>query len=182
MKRQSIDDLGNIIQIDRDFRSMVLHNFQFTLHACLKGNKLDFHRSMGPGEAPAFYEQFMQRLRNNYSPEKVKVVDRKGIWDLSKNFEFLEDCIKVQRIFFWNVESSKRKFIIVVPKFIQGFNLSSEFRKNQKGACSLNTCLYRSKKLHFKDGKFGAMMSVQLENDGPVTISLDSHNKDGNGS
>ncbi|KAI6217759.1 D-aminoacyl-tRNA deacylase [Aphelenchoides fujianensis] len=28
---------------------------QFTLHSVLKGNKLDFHRSMGPQDAPAFY-------------------------------------------------------------------------------------------------------------------------------
>ncbi|KAL3106549.1 hypothetical protein niasHT_016770 [Heterodera trifolii] len=73
---------------------------QFTLHACIKGNKLDFHRSMGPEKAPLIYEQFLQRLRNNYEPERVK------------------------------------------------------------------------------DGKFGAMMSVQIENDGPVTINLDSKRRD----
>ena len=29
----------------------------------------------------------------------------------------------------------------------------------------------------FLDGKFGAYMSVDITNDGPVTISLDSQNK-----
>lgn len=29
-----------------------------------------------------------------------------------------------------------------------------------------------------QDGKFGAMMQVSIENDGPVTITLDSRQKD----
>ncbi|KAI6230800.1 D-aminoacyl-tRNA deacylase [Aphelenchoides fujianensis] len=43
---------------------------QFTLHSVLKGNKLDFHRSMGPQEAPAFYAKFLEQLKAAYQPGK----------------------------------------------------------------------------------------------------------------
>lgn len=46
--------------------------FQFTLHTVLKGNKPDFHRSMGPDQAPSFYAKFMENLRAAYVPEKIK--------------------------------------------------------------------------------------------------------------
>ncbi|VDD90171.1 unnamed protein product [Enterobius vermicularis] len=72
---------------------------QFTLYGIPKGNKLDFHKSMGPSEAPRFYQGFIDALRKAYNPAKVK------------------------------------------------------------------------------DGKFGAYMNVQIENDGPVTITLDSANR-----
>ncbi|KAI6171233.1 D-aminoacyl-tRNA deacylase [Aphelenchoides bicaudatus] len=84
--------------VDRQFEILCVS--QFTLHSVLKGNKLDFHRSMGPTDAPAFYEKFLQKLRSSYVADKVK------------------------------------------------------------------------------DGQFGAYMQVQIENDGPVTINLDSRNKE----
>lgn len=37
---------------------------------------------------------------------------------------------------------------------------------------------FRTSNLHVQSGKFGAMMQVQLINDGPVTIWLDSKNRD----
>nr|CAD2191713.1 unnamed protein product [Meloidogyne enterolobii] len=78
----------------------VLSVSQFTLHALIKGNKLDFHRSMNPEDAPQFYLKYLEKLKSKYVPEKIK------------------------------------------------------------------------------DGKFGAFMSVHIENDGPVTISLDSKERE----
>uniref|UniRef100_A0A915P3X4 D-aminoacyl-tRNA deacylase n=1 Tax=Meloidogyne floridensis TaxID=298350 RepID=A0A915P3X4_9BILA len=78
----------------------VLSVSQFTLHALIKGNKLDFHRSMNPEDAPQFYLKYLEKLKSKYIPEKIK------------------------------------------------------------------------------DGKFGAFMSVHIENDGPVTISLDSKERE----
>ncbi|CAD5219916.1 unnamed protein product [Bursaphelenchus okinawaensis] len=83
----------------KDLDLEILCISQFTLHALLKGNKLDFHRSMHTTEAPGFYEKFLNQLKSGYKADKVK------------------------------------------------------------------------------DGKFGAHMSVCIENDGPVTINLDSKEK-----
>uniref|UniRef100_F1LF78 D-aminoacyl-tRNA deacylase n=1 Tax=Ascaris suum TaxID=6253 RepID=F1LF78_ASCSU len=84
----------------KDLNLEILCVSQFTLFGCLKGNKLDFHRSMGPEESPEFYERFIQRLKEAYVADRIK------------------------------------------------------------------------------DGKFGAYMNVQIENDGPVTVLLDSKDKD----
>jgi D-aminoacyl-tRNA deacylase len=73
---------------------------QFTLHAVLKGNKLDFHHSMAADQSQQFYEQFIEKLRKAYRPDLIK------------------------------------------------------------------------------DGQFGAYMNVSINNDGPVTITLDSRSKD----
>jgi D-tyrosyl-tRNA(Tyr) deacylase len=82
-------------------RNYFLSSHQFTLHACIKGNKLDFHRSMGPEDAPKFYAKYMDKLKKEYQqPERIK------------------------------------------------------------------------------DGLFGAMMTVQITNEGPVTIKLDSKKRD----
>jgi len=70
--------------------------YQFTLHAKLKGNKLDFHNSMAADLSEAFYTDFLQKLKSAYKPELIQ------------------------------------------------------------------------------DGKFGALMQVNICNDGPVTIELDS--------
>ncbi|XP_076360451.1 D-aminoacyl-tRNA deacylase [Tachypleus tridentatus] len=70
---------------------------QFTLYSILKGNKLDFHQSMAPEQSQVFYEEFLQKLKEAYVPEKVK------------------------------------------------------------------------------DGVFGAYMQVDIQNDGPVTVQLDSN-------
>ncbi|KAL3873545.1 hypothetical protein ACJMK2_036645 [Sinanodonta woodiana] len=69
---------------------------QFTLNMILKGNKPDFHDAMGPEVSEQFYENFLQQMREAYTPEKIK------------------------------------------------------------------------------DGKFGAMMQVHIQNDGPVTIPLET--------
>ena len=57
----------------KDLGLEVLSVSQFTLHARIKGNKLDFHHSMGADEAPNFYAKFMEKLRADYVPERVKV-------------------------------------------------------------------------------------------------------------
>lgn len=69
---------------------------QFTLFVEMKGNKPDFHNSMGPDLSQLFYGNFLEIMKQNYSEEKIK------------------------------------------------------------------------------DGVFGAMMLVHIENDGPVTIPLES--------
>ncbi|VDK68697.1 unnamed protein product [Onchocerca ochengi] len=84
----------------KDLGLEILCVSQFTLYSFLKGNKLDFHRSMTPTESQQFYQNFMSELRKAYAPERIK------------------------------------------------------------------------------DGRFGAMMNVQIENDGPVTLILDSKNKE----
>jgi hypothetical protein len=74
--------------------------FKFTLPALIKGNKLDFHRSMNPENAPQFYKKYFEKLQSKYISEKIK------------------------------------------------------------------------------DGKFGSLMSIKIENDGPVTINLDSKDRE----
>lgn len=48
--------------------------FQFTLYSLLKGNKLDFHRSMAPAESQQLYQNFITELKKAYVPERIKVV------------------------------------------------------------------------------------------------------------
>ena len=74
---------------------------QFTLYGRLKGNKCDFSQAMGPQQAREFYENFVQRLQQQFDGQKIK------------------------------------------------------------------------------DGVFGAMMQVELVNDGPVTFILDSKQRNG---
>ncbi|CAI4223336.1 unnamed protein product [Auanema sp. JU1783] len=83
----------------KDLNLEVLCVSQFTLYGILKGNKLDFHNSMGPKEACEFYGKFISQLRSQYNTDLVK------------------------------------------------------------------------------DGVFAAMMEVQISNDGPVTVVIDSKDK-----
>lgn len=80
----------------KDKQYEILLVSQFTLYCTLKGNKPDFHLSMGPDKSEAFYSEFVEQLRKAYVPELVK------------------------------------------------------------------------------DGKFGAFMQIHIQNDGPVTINLES--------
>ncbi|CAI9741146.1 D-aminoacyl-tRNA deacylase-like [Octopus vulgaris] len=79
----------------KDRQLEVLCVSQFTLMCSLKGNKPDYHDSMGPDLSQQFYNNFLAKLREAYDADKVK------------------------------------------------------------------------------DGRFGAYMSVNIENDGPVTIPLE---------
>ncbi|CAF4842330.1 unnamed protein product [Pieris macdunnoughi] len=45
---------------------------QFTLYNTWKGNKPDFHLAMPGDRSKEFYEQFLELLRNQYKPDKVK--------------------------------------------------------------------------------------------------------------
>ena len=45
---------------------------QFTLYCQLKGNKPDYRRAMGGEEAQQLYQQLVDRLRSEYSQDKVK--------------------------------------------------------------------------------------------------------------
>ncbi|XP_072030334.1 uncharacterized protein [Amphiura filiformis] len=80
----------------KDKQLEILCVSQFTLYTIMKGNKPDFHSAMGGEESEQFYNEFLDILRKDYDPAKIK------------------------------------------------------------------------------DGKFGAYMQVHIQNDGPVTIQLDS--------
>ncbi|XP_037088061.1 D-aminoacyl-tRNA deacylase-like [Pollicipes pollicipes] len=56
----------------RDSGLEVLCVSQFTLYGKLQGNKPDFRRAMGGVEARQLYQRFVDRLRDEYSSEKVK--------------------------------------------------------------------------------------------------------------
>lgn len=45
---------------------------QFTLFVEMKGNKPDFHNAMGPEQSQQFYEAFLKKMKDSYSPEKIK--------------------------------------------------------------------------------------------------------------
>ncbi|VDK85624.1 unnamed protein product [Litomosoides sigmodontis] len=85
---------------DKSVKDLGFEILCFTLYSLLKGNKLDFHRSMAPTESQQFYQTFITELKKAYVPERIK------------------------------------------------------------------------------NGRFGAMMNVQIENDGPVTVILDSKIKE----
>nr|XP_054751490.1 D-aminoacyl-tRNA deacylase-like [Lytechinus pictus] len=80
----------------RDKQLEILCVSQFTLYSILKGNKPDFHQAMPGDQSQIYYNEFLDMLREDYHPDKIK------------------------------------------------------------------------------DGQFGAHMQVHIQNDGPVTIQLDS--------
>ena len=57
----------NLVQ--NDFGVLVVS--QFTLYGVLKGNKPDFHKSLGNEPARALYESFLQEMRDVYQPDRV---------------------------------------------------------------------------------------------------------------
>ncbi|XP_045504111.1 D-aminoacyl-tRNA deacylase [Colias croceus] len=56
--------------VDEDLELLCVS--QFTLYNTWKGNKPDFHLAMPGDKSKEFYEQFIQMLRNQYKPDKVK--------------------------------------------------------------------------------------------------------------
>ncbi|CAG4960053.1 unnamed protein product [Colias eurytheme] len=56
--------------VDEDLELLCVS--QFTLYNTWKGNKPDFHLAMPGDKSKEFYEQFIQMLRTQYKPEKVK--------------------------------------------------------------------------------------------------------------
>ncbi|CAH1791967.1 unnamed protein product [Owenia fusiformis] len=55
-----------------DKKYEVLCVSQFTLECIMKGNKPDFHAAMGGEESQTFYNNFLEKLKSMYSPEKIK--------------------------------------------------------------------------------------------------------------
>lgn len=45
---------------------------QFTLCHTFKGTKPDFHLSMGGEQSKPFFEEFVERLKKEYSPDKIQ--------------------------------------------------------------------------------------------------------------
>eukprot|EP00958_Prasinococcus_capsulatus_P001277 scaffold111_cov404-Prasinococcus_capsulatus_cf.AAC.24 len=50
----------------------VLFVSQFTLYGILKGNKPDWHNAMPPQEAKAFYNSFLDKVRQAYEPDRIR--------------------------------------------------------------------------------------------------------------
>jgi len=55
-----------------DMSYEILSISQFTLCYKLKGNKLDFHMAMPGSLALQDYQYFLETLRSNYNPSKIK--------------------------------------------------------------------------------------------------------------
>merc|ERR1711976_602397 len=45
---------------------------QFTLYSIMKGNKPDFHLSMGGEQSEAFNREFLQQMTKTYQTDKIK--------------------------------------------------------------------------------------------------------------
>ena len=60
----------NLSAKQKDYELLLVS--QFTLMHMFKGNKLDFHRAMGPQDAKEFYAAFVKRVSDAHKPEKVK--------------------------------------------------------------------------------------------------------------
>merc|ERR1711964_306354 len=86
--------MGSANVVKKEYEILFVSNF--TLYNRIKKNQVQFRGAMAPAEAKTFYKSFLDMVRMQYDPEKVK------------------------------------------------------------------------------DGEFGAYMSVSIENDGPVTIDLQS--------
>ena len=56
----------------KDIDGEVLLVSQFTLCHVLKGNKPDFHNAMGPEPAAQMFDAFVELMRAQYKPDKVK--------------------------------------------------------------------------------------------------------------
>lgn len=104
---------------------------QFTLYGqVIKGSKPDFHLSMKSETSRAMYQDFLERLKKAYHPDRIKgsVHSESSNGAIESHF--------VQR-------SNQQPFLTSLLPVIQ-------------------------------DGEFGAMMIVNIANDGPVTLELDS--------
>lgn len=57
-----------------DNRLEILSISQFTLHATIKGNSLDYHKAMKSTEAKDAYHSFLARLRELYQPHQPHLI------------------------------------------------------------------------------------------------------------
>jgi len=56
----------------KDCNLEVLCVSQFTLQCVLKGNKPDFHEAMAGEQSKIMYDKFLDDMKKNYDPEKIK--------------------------------------------------------------------------------------------------------------
>ena len=56
----------------KDLDLEILCVSQFTLYHIIKGNKLDFHMSMGGDASKTFYDKFLGRMKADYQAERIK--------------------------------------------------------------------------------------------------------------
>lgn len=56
--------------LDNEYEILIVS--QFTLYAVLNGNKPDFHKAMNAEEANNLYSYFLEFLKKEYNPDKVK--------------------------------------------------------------------------------------------------------------
>eukprot|EP00899_Mesostigma_viride_P018711 jgi/Mesvir1/26841/Mv20594-RA.1 len=117
---------------------------------------------VGEGDGPADAEYICRKILNmRLFPGESKA------WDLSvvqKNFEVL--CVS-QFTLFGFLQGNKPDFHYAMPP-----QLAQPFYEN---FLQMVRKAYRPEAV--KDGVFGAMMQVNLVNDGPVTFNLDSKQK-----
>ena len=53
----------------------ILVYLQFTLCYILKGNKPDFHQAMSADQSKVLYESFLDQMKADYSPDKIKGIE-----------------------------------------------------------------------------------------------------------
>ncbi|TIA90142.1 hypothetical protein E3P99_01675 [Wallemia hederae] len=68
LKVRLFENGSNIV--DNGFEMLSIS--QFTLHATLKGNALDYHKAMKSAEAKRVYDSFLELLRDKYNAEKIR--------------------------------------------------------------------------------------------------------------
>ncbi|CEF62208.1 D-tyrosyl-tRNA(Tyr) deacylase 1 [Strongyloides ratti] len=56
----------------KDMEFDILCVSQFTLHAVVKGNKLDFHNAMATTDAQTMYSNILEDLKKEYNASKIK--------------------------------------------------------------------------------------------------------------
>ena len=101
---------------------------QFTLHAVMKGNKPDFHRSMPPGAASKLFETFCSLVKNQHPTEAVET----GVFGAKMQVDLINDG-PVTLVFDTDTVNIKRK----LPRP----NLSNSKGKDRKVSPSSGTCV-----------------------------------------
>lgn len=124
----------------------------------LKGNKLDFGHAMPPIKASA-------SLRGQHSCS-ISAYD--GIMSKVNQWIFQNRCLYSLLI------STLGRCLICFPELWT----APPVQAREQYAQLVHRCEQQIGSDKVKDGMFGAMMEVKLINDGPVTITLDSHARD----
>ncbi|EDL28475.1 histidyl tRNA synthetase 2, isoform CRA_b, partial [Mus musculus] len=159
--------------MDKEYE--VLCVSQFTLQCVLKGNKPDFHLAMPTEQAESFYNSFpgaaSQELQTRAYQRVRKILNLRVFEDesgkhwsksvMDKEYEVL--CVS-QFTLQCVLKGNKPDFHLAMPTE-QAESFYNSFLEQLRKS-------YRPELI--RDGKFGAYMQVHIQNDGPVTIELES--------